>query len=104
MKIECSRCMSGKGHILAFSHVQGGVRFKCGGVGHVELKAAPKPQFLFRCLTMIDGESCFRISMKAPSKKQAMTKLRKFIKKSAAKGIGYDMQNYRVELDASRAA
>jgi hypothetical protein len=27
-----------------------------------------------------------------------------FIEKAAAKGIGYDLQNYRVELDASRAA
>lgn len=33
-----------------------------------------------------------------------LTKLRKFIEKAAGKGIGYDLQNYRVELDASRAA
>lgn len=104
MKVECTRCMNGKGHIRAFSHVQGGVCFKCGGAGHVERKAAPKPQFWFRCWTMIDGEGCFRMSLKAPSEKQALTKLRKFIEKAAAKGIGYDLQNYRVELDASRAA
>lgn len=104
MKVECPRCMKGKGHIRAFSHVQGGVCFKCGGAGHVERKTAPKPQFWFRCWTMIDGEGCFRMSLKAPSEKQALTKLRKFIEKATAKGIGYDLQNYRVELDASRAA
>jgi hypothetical protein len=102
MKVECPRCLNGKGHIRAFTHVQGGVCFKCGGAGFVERKTAPKKRFWFRCWTMLDGEGAFRYSLKAPSEKQAMTKLRKFIEKAAAKGIGYDLQNYRVELDASR--
>lgn len=81
--------MSGKGHSHAFSHVQGGVCFKCTGVGHVERKTTPKPQFWLRCWTMIDGGGCFRMSLKAPNEKQALAKLRKFIEKAAAKGIAY---------------
>lgn len=28
-KIECPRCLGGKGEIRAFRHVQGGVCFRC---------------------------------------------------------------------------
>ena len=43
------------------------------------------------------------MSLKAPSEKQALTKLRKFVERAADKGIGYDLTNYRVELDAARS-
>lgn len=102
MKVECPRCMNGKGHIRAFSHVRGGVCFKCGGAGYVERKTAPKAQFWFRCWSVIDGEGGYYWNVKAPSEKQAMTKAQKFIEKAVAKGIGYDLHNYRVELDTSR--
>lgn len=58
MKVECPRCLNGKGHIRAFTHVQGGVCFKCGGAGHIERKTAPKKQFWFRCWTMT-GRAAF---------------------------------------------
>lgn len=40
-KVECSRCCNGKGRIAAFSHIQGGVCFKCGGKGYVMRKTKP---------------------------------------------------------------
>lgn len=104
MKVECPRCLGGKGHIRAFTHIQGGVCFKCGGAGHVERKTAPRQQFWYRCWTILDGEGGFYWSVKAPSEKQALTKVRKFIEKAAAKGVGYDLENYRVEVDLSRTA
>lgn len=103
MKVECPRCTNGKGRIHAFSHVLGGVCFKCSGTGYVERKTAPKAQFWFRCWSVIDGEGGFYWSIKAPTEKQALTKARKFIEKAAAKGIGYDMKSFWVELDPSRA-
>lgn len=33
-QVECERC-NGKGHIRGYSHVQGGVCFKCAGTGTV---------------------------------------------------------------------
>lgn len=42
------------------------------------------------------------MSLKAPSERQALTKLRNFVETAASKGIGYDLENYRVELDATR--
>ena len=104
MKVECPRCMNGKGNIRAFQHVQGGVCFKCGGKGYVERKSAPKPQFWYRCWTVLDGEGGFYWNLKAPSEKQALTKVRKFIERAVSNGVCYDLSNYRVELDASRSA
>lgn len=36
---ECERCR-GRGHIAMYSHVQGGVCFKCGGTGSPLIKPA----------------------------------------------------------------
>ena len=46
-KIECPRCLGGKGEIRAFRHVQGGVCFRCKGRGYVEVKTIPKPSIRF---------------------------------------------------------
>ncbi|QLO06886.1 Uncharacterised protein [Escherichia coli] len=46
-KIECPRCLGGKGEIRAFRHVQGGVCFRCKGRGYVEVKTIPKPSVRF---------------------------------------------------------
>lgn len=40
-KYPCPRCTNGTGIIKAFSHVKGGVCFKCDGKGFVMLKSAP---------------------------------------------------------------
>lgn len=41
-KVECSRCFGGKGFIRAYSHIQAGVCFKCGGKGYTEVKTNPE--------------------------------------------------------------
>lgn len=40
-KYECPKCSNGKGIINAFSHVLGGVCFKCKGTGFIEQKNKP---------------------------------------------------------------
>lgn len=45
-KFECPKCSGGSGHIKAFSHVMGGVCFKCGGKGYVEQKTKPAKPML----------------------------------------------------------
>ncbi len=102
VKVECARCLGGKGHISAFNHIQGGVCFQCGGKGYVMRKAAPRQMFWYRCWTVIDGEGGFYWSLRAPSEQQALTKTRKKIEKAIAAGVGYDPENYRVVLDPTR--
>ena len=54
---ECPRCL-GKGHIKAFTHVLGGVCFKCNGTGTVTQKAKPSTSTLFRVsIETIEGST-----------------------------------------------
>ena len=52
-KIECPRCLGGKGEIRAFRHVQGGVCFRCKGRGYVEVKTIPKPSIAIIAIVVI---------------------------------------------------
>lgn len=57
-KITCTKCF-GKGRISAFSHVQGGVCFDCGGKGHRMVAANHKPSILFSIeVTCVRAEGC----------------------------------------------
>lgn len=44
---DCPRCVNGTGRISAFSHVKGGICFKCGGRGKITLKRKPRPSMRF---------------------------------------------------------
>lgn len=58
IKTPCTKCF-GKGHIRAFSHVQGGVCFSCGGAGYRMVSANHKPSILFAIeVTCVRAEGC----------------------------------------------
>lgn len=57
-KITCTKCF-GKGHISAFSHVQGGVCFSCGGKGYRMVSKSHKPSILFAIeVTCVSSDGC----------------------------------------------
>lgn len=103
IKVECPRCLGGKGTIKAFSHVRGGECFKCQGKGYVMATKAPAAKIWFRCWTVIDGEGGFYWSRQATSEKDAMKKTKAFIDKAISNGVNYDPENYRVERDLTRS-
>ena len=47
-KVVCPRCCNSKGVIDAYSHVKGGVCFKCNGVGWIYRKTKPHPMRSWR--------------------------------------------------------
>jgi len=80
IKVECSRCIGGKGRIDAFSHIKAGVCFKCGGHGFVMQKSKPNPQKTYEIsflwldkedLNYNDGEFCHCWNKKYPSLNKA---------------------------------
>jgi hypothetical protein len=87
VKVECGKCM-GKGHITAFSHVQGGVCFSCGGTGYHLRKSTPKPskKYSFSFLwtdpsdpNYQEGDYCLCFWKKARSLKEAESKAKKYM-------------------------
>ena len=57
---ECPRCC-GKGHIAAYSNVQGGVCFRCAGTG----KVATRPQIGTKWECVYAGVSLFTIKARS---------------------------------------
>ena len=85
-KIECPRCLGGKGEIRAFRHVQGGVCFRCKGRGYVEVKTIPKPSIRFVAMqkwanpehdNYNNGDFISTFYFKARSQAEATKKLQK---------------------------
>ncbi|MGP9633721.1 hypothetical protein ACT3R7_11710 [Halomonas sp. AOP43-A1-21] len=96
-KADCPRCAGGKGHIDAYSHIKGGVCFKCDGKGYVMLKAAPRRSTSWRVgATNIEqthpgdheaGAVVYPIfTLKARSESEALKKARAKLER----GEGYD--------------
>lgn len=58
IKTPCTKCF-GKGNIRAFSHVQGGVCFSCGGAGYKMVSKSYKPSILFAIeVTCVSSDGC----------------------------------------------
>ena len=79
IKVECAKC-GGKGHIRAFSGIQGGVCFSCGGAGYKMQKAPSRKSktYIFSFLwedktspNYRDGDFCRCFRRKARSYDQA---------------------------------
>jgi hypothetical protein len=79
IKVECPRCLNGKGFISAFKHVQGGVCFKCKGQGFVTCKTKPAQSFKFWAMQKFDENEGFinTFSFKAKNENEANKKLQK---------------------------
>ena len=55
-KVTCSRC-NGAGRFRAFSHVYGGVCFRCGGGGHTLTKKGAAAQSIYRQAMTITADA-----------------------------------------------
>ena len=55
-KVTCSRC-NGAGRFRAFSHVYGGVCFRCGGSGHTLTKKGAAAQSIYRQAMTITADA-----------------------------------------------
>lgn len=55
---ECPRCHGGKGIISAFSHVKGGVCFKCSGKGYIQGKPSAPTQWFVAMQRWDDPADC----------------------------------------------
>ena len=102
-KVDCPRCMNTSGHIRAFSHVQGGVCFKCGGKGFVLRKTKPQKKSWFKCFAVLNGEFAHWYNLTAPSEVQALTKWQKEVERRIQRGAKYALEGLAVEVDQARA-
>lgn len=72
----CSRC-SGSGKLAGFSHVVGGVCFKCGGSGKQRAKpAAPSTRYVVSLVNRATGAAEPYYTVRAKNEVQALKKAR----------------------------
>ena len=73
---KCTRC-NGKGHLPIFSHVLGGVCFKCGGTGKQASKPGkPSVKWAVFGTNRMTGERARLYNVKAKNEKAAIEKAR----------------------------